>query len=384
MSKAEAFVKDLKNNAIFQMSLSSRELFHSNFLIWLAEDKNTQTFFKKLMRKCFGFSFDAQYMTAKRERKYFDFSIWKKTKDGNGEEKLERPLFVLENKFKSIPNEYQLEEYAAKVEEDIKQGAKAKLVLLTLIKPNLTTDNWEVVDYDKYIHCLRECLKEKLSIPDFHREIIEHYAAFVETIITHLDQRRAELHQGNSWKFLSECKEFGEVRLNDLWQKLAMSEMALKLAEKLNHLPVEITMDSKRFNRRSVQEKLLLVEPSFSNTHGIVQALFPIGKQDCFMVQQQGYAHLRLGIIIDQRYEGNKGFAERSQTEVWAKYKRKLAEKFELDTKKEDGLGFGKGKPDAYRYFYLKSSLGISETIEKMAEIMKMIADSPQEWDIAT
>lgn len=34
----EAFVKGLKNNVAFQLSLSSKELFHSNFLAWLAED----------------------------------------------------------------------------------------------------------------------------------------------------------------------------------------------------------------------------------------------------------------------------------------------------------------------------------------------------------
>lgn len=36
------FVETLKNNPIFQLSLSSKELFHSNFLAWLAEDDNTR------------------------------------------------------------------------------------------------------------------------------------------------------------------------------------------------------------------------------------------------------------------------------------------------------------------------------------------------------
>ena len=37
----DTFVEELQNNPIFQLSLSSKELFHSNFLAWLAEDKNT-------------------------------------------------------------------------------------------------------------------------------------------------------------------------------------------------------------------------------------------------------------------------------------------------------------------------------------------------------
>lgn len=44
----DTFVEKLNNNPIFQLSLSSKELFHSNFLAWLAEDKNTRTILTKL------------------------------------------------------------------------------------------------------------------------------------------------------------------------------------------------------------------------------------------------------------------------------------------------------------------------------------------------
>ncbi len=37
----EKFVETLNNNPIFQLSLSSKELFHSNFLAWLAERQYT-------------------------------------------------------------------------------------------------------------------------------------------------------------------------------------------------------------------------------------------------------------------------------------------------------------------------------------------------------
>ncbi len=43
-------VETLQNNPIFQLSLSSKELFHSNFLAWLAEDKNTRGIFNQLMQ----------------------------------------------------------------------------------------------------------------------------------------------------------------------------------------------------------------------------------------------------------------------------------------------------------------------------------------------
>ena len=50
----DTFVEKLNNNPIFQLSLSSKELFHSNFLAWLAEDKNTQALFKKILSTWLG------------------------------------------------------------------------------------------------------------------------------------------------------------------------------------------------------------------------------------------------------------------------------------------------------------------------------------------
>lgn len=54
----EDFVKELKANAIFQLSLSSKELFHSNFLAWLAEDDTTRGVFNELLHSCFGVDWD--------------------------------------------------------------------------------------------------------------------------------------------------------------------------------------------------------------------------------------------------------------------------------------------------------------------------------------
>ena len=61
----DTFVEKLKNNPIFHLSLSSKELFHSNFLAWLAEDKNTQALFKKILSTWLGedtFDYNKSYL----------------------------------------------------------------------------------------------------------------------------------------------------------------------------------------------------------------------------------------------------------------------------------------------------------------------------------
>lgn len=126
----DSFVEKLKGNAIFQLSLSSKELFHSNFLAWLAEDENTRNIFNQIMRNWLNdptWNFDKNQMMIRREYKNFDFCICEripqKQEEKNDEEdddssekdKAGSIIFVLENKFKSIPYEEQLKRYHKKI-----------------------------------------------------------------------------------------------------------------------------------------------------------------------------------------------------------------------------------------------------------------------------
>ena len=80
----DTFVEKLNNNPIFQLSLSSKELFHSNFLAWLAEDKNTRTIFNQIMKIWMqdeNWEFDDSKMMVKREYYHFDFCICKKVRN---------------------------------------------------------------------------------------------------------------------------------------------------------------------------------------------------------------------------------------------------------------------------------------------------------------
>lgn len=170
----DTFVEKLNNNPIFQLSLSSKELFHSNFLTWLAEDKNMRTIFNRIMKfwmKDDKWEFDDNQMMVKREYNHFDFCICKKVRnyhtnkeqETQAEEYIPGPIiFVLENKFKSLPYKEQLEKYHQKVlslnVQGLKDLEKAKIFLrnegkqepeekesLTL-KRNWTTKNVKLIN----------------------------------------------------------------------------------------------------------------------------------------------------------------------------------------------------------------------------------------------
>lgn len=115
------YYKELEDSPMFKLSLSSRELFHSNFLEWLS-NVNREAF-QRLICKLSGLKEAYEWPAVwrvKREFKNFDLCVvaYDKYSD-DSDEKIEddpdfRLLFVLENKVKSIPYQEQLQEYTEK------------------------------------------------------------------------------------------------------------------------------------------------------------------------------------------------------------------------------------------------------------------------------
>lgn len=118
----------LKTSPMFKLSLSSKELFHSNFLEWLSNVD--QKAFQRLILDMAGIEEnDYNWPTAwrvKREYNNFDLCIVAYDQDryqyNNEDERIDddddfRILFVIENKVKSIPYKEQLERYTREAEE---------------------------------------------------------------------------------------------------------------------------------------------------------------------------------------------------------------------------------------------------------------------------
>lgn len=255
----DTFVEELQNNPIFQLSLSSKELFHSNFLAWLAEDKNTRGIFNQLMRDWMNdpdWDFNDEKMMVKREYKNFDFCICQKVRNYHTEKEEDQEekyipgaiIFVLENKFKSLPYKEQLEKYHEKViqlniqglkdqekENEKKkrlennwakknaelinsQNSKTKYVLLTLAdnilgntaKTNsnelaFTTTNtvadgkteftdkaeWKIINYTQYSNILSQLNEDKklwdnIENKSFYQELIDKYCMFIDAFSNHI------------------------------------------------------------------------------------------------------------------------------------------------------------------------------------------------------
>ena len=114
--KLKNIIEDLSNNVMFSLSLSSKELFHSNLWAWLGRK------YPKMFTEIF---LDEKVELDENSiilREYKNFDLYVETKNS---------IYVFENKCKSMPNKSQLMEYdkkLAKIKEEKEKEIKTKLI----------------------------------------------------------------------------------------------------------------------------------------------------------------------------------------------------------------------------------------------------------------
>ncbi len=181
-TKYEEAIKLLKDSPMFNLSLSSKELFHSNFLYWiyLANKKAFRNLLNKIEIDTGSWG---ENWVAKREYLNFDLCII------SNDEKQERLLAVIENKVKSIPTVEQLAKYNDKIIKKFGKETKPQRILLSLTESNIKKDDlnglagWRYVSYQSICDgLLEECFQSNFS--GYSKELINDYANFVQALIT--------------------------------------------------------------------------------------------------------------------------------------------------------------------------------------------------------
>lgn len=368
---SEEFISKLKDNAIFQMSLTSKELFHSNFLAWLSDSVNTRDMFATVLKECFGMTdWNPEEMYVKREHNHFDFSICRK--DGNKEQ----TLFVLENKFKSVAYKEQLNKYFAESED-------SRHVLLTLARDFLEKDvmmksGWKVVTYHDYIQVLRKAASNMDE--SFDKQVILHYCDFVENFDEAINHKLAAANNKNTiWKVL-EDEDFIELRCNDIWQKLFMHQCAQKLSALVKEaFPDKNVKHYDPDTWTKEQEDDIFVRVAYYHSQALVEirCLLPTGVKFC--VQQQGDSPLSVGIAIknsdiDKSIAKN---AKKADKEKWSKALKAKVSQYNLDklmpqNKKNSYNSFQAVGKEGYFYAHVDHNVEtIDGTLNQMIELTK-------------
>lgn len=343
----------LKQSPMFNLSLSSKELFHSNMLAWIAEDEETKDLFEEIL-KLFGVEeTKAQVFAEKirkdeymvlREYKNFDLCICEKIKTDDTEEEYKegRILLVLENKFKSIPYKAQLLKYQVEVAKLNEEGLKAlirskgkggkqirKEKLAQLMKENITEItphfvllsltqnaygfdftqktfsvngcNWHYVSYEEYA----KLIFDHTSDTDFKGQVIRDYANYIKKFSSDLNQKLSQSITDNitdkKWtETLATNKDLKSIRMDDIWQKLIANLILIELCNEGKNkglLPSnkDYSVGTKTENFIKLEDKSVVhVGAGLSRASGLVEIKINIGDDCVFGVQIQGGLYKRL------------------------------------------------------------------------------------------
>lgn len=283
-------IEALKQQPVFQLSLADKELFHSNFLAWLAtgypeffisvlEKMSTQDG-KIICTNSWKKDFLNNGLKVKREYNNFDLCIL-----ANG-----KPVFVLENKNKSIPYLNQLEEYNAKLE-----GSDAERLLLSLAtdipeRKSIEKAGWKIVSY-KELGVAMENSKDKLPSDVYPKSLIEDYQKFV----SNLAELSEKLLGIDSYFVDNEILvKLADCRLDDLAQKIRYSSFAAKLSSKEINGRKIIIADAKKIKEKEVGTVYANQDyTSRGGATGIIELAVKVDAQYALKIQIQGekYRH---------------------------------------------------------------------------------------------
>jgi hypothetical protein len=256
----------LKKSVTFNMSLGSKELFHSNFLYWISQ--TNQDFFLDIMRDLAGhpnihFWWEESNFEVKREYHNFDLCICVKyennSKKADREDYILMPVLILENKMKSLPQTDQLKQYTKKA-LDLNKKARNKLaidektangndqasitfILLSLLGLAIDTkfrlDNkdyfWEKKNYENLYNAFKAS-EYKEQLKGLALDIVNDYMKFIDSL-SNLAKNDWSFKSNDSFnqKLILPNKVSEELRIHDIRDKINFQLLLKLIQEELVH-----------------------------------------------------------------------------------------------------------------------------------------------------
>lgn len=194
--------EEFKKSLICTLSLSSKELFHSNMIGWLIE--NNLDFARNILERP---DLDSE-RKVEREKYNFDLLV-----TANGRK------YVIENKVKSLPDYKQLQEYRKKM--DAKKESEVQYILISLIAPGAEFKNSfiRVISYED----IRKWILELKTGDSYLKSLLQDYKKIIDTLI-HVKEVSAHLNDDKELSFSrSDEMILREIRLFDVAQKIRYS-----------------------------------------------------------------------------------------------------------------------------------------------------------------
>ena len=216
----EEQLQRLNRSPLFAISLSGKELSHSNFWAWLLEQEVDgkhpfiEVFIPDFYLK------GSTFVSVEREKKHVDLTITYKNQANETE------VLIIENKIKSIPTKEQLMRY----EEELGKQEIAITGILTGLYASLDIQElgtWSFLSYQEIAKRIQN-IQQQHATMDF-AEYIKQYAEDIE-VLYDLFQSKMEQNKG---KYIIGDKDLEKIRYSDIYVKLKGSEFMEEINKRL-------------------------------------------------------------------------------------------------------------------------------------------------------
>lgn len=271
-------ITNLKTNPLFQLSLGSKELFHSNFIAWILEYtenidcKEKEIYRKHLLSKILNKEVTEVVKSPSREKLNIDLQITVKTKDN------EEILIVIENKVKSMAYSEQLKNYSDKIKNKNKDK-NAVFYLLSLAEPIKEVkdlEKWNLLRYDELAGYMGSGLYLFKDSNCNFNTLLSEYIKFIEQLHKVAEYIEIKADDEKFDYFDSEIrKSFEAIRIHDFFIKYKHEQITYKIDKRIND---EFNL-TKVFPRRKINKKYVNpdkikngynLESGYSNNDGMI------------------------------------------------------------------------------------------------------------------
>ncbi len=281
----EEIIKNLNKSTLFRLSLGSKELFHSNFLAWLAEKS---TAFNQEFLSFLGLpNYDIKPSKIYREKEHIDLWLEYEIQENQITKKVK--VFV-ENKVKSIPYKSQLDSYAEKQESKKEKDVENYYILLSLYRPSFIVNNdcykspfgnWKYLSYTQLSEIIKK--QKDIIVNDFEdnkyaAHIIDDYIKFINQLSSLGDyisdsvknNRFYPSHLDSDWEM------FQEIRMGDFYEKFRYAILAEHLKDELEkkHISENVIMGVNpgtcKEDELSNSQDAIYIDTGMSRSNGLI------------------------------------------------------------------------------------------------------------------
>jgi len=349
----------LKESPMFNLSLSSKELFHSNFLYWITTTYNKQM--TSIWTELTGVKTMCLESTAYREEENIDFKL----------EFKDEQQIRFEIKIKSSLYQDQLEEYSKKPLKN------CTYIVLALTKPHIFEDSetlqcgdnkvkWSFLSFHRLADKL-EAMSESEFESSYHYNITQDYAKYLHLLCAIASETAVKSE--DAFNFHDESVDSNlsimrDLRFADFYLKRKYEELSHLFMEELKKSGVDVEF-GRKLNWKVIGENLdkVLIRNDFTRGQGLSDIKIPITKDLLLGIQIQGESY-RLCMESPNAGIASKHKEKIAQNRFWFQF----GEKNPKDVYPQKGeLHFNKfGEVFFYRSINLGSAIPVPELVKRV------------------